>query len=1152
MPTRITMRLFLCFISTFCILALHAQKHNNTWYFGDHAGIDFNTGTPVALTNGQLNTFEGCACISDSSGQILFYTDGVTVYNKLHQIMSNGTGLHGNSTSTHSAIIVPRPLSNRYFYIFTIDAFAGGYGMKYSYVDIQANAGNGEVLYKNVPVCAPATEKVVAVKHTNNIDVWIITHTWNSSQFNSYLLTSGTFSPVPVVSIVGSYHGTLGTNDAIGQMKVSPDKTKIALGVGDSRFYEIFEFNATTGILTNAIHITNPDSNPSSRAYGVEFSPNSQFLYTSNTYSTSVYQFNMINYNTTSIISSKQLVGSVTGNPIYYSAGLQLGPDNKIYVARHNNPWLGCISNPDNQGTACNVVNDAVNLNGRQCKLGLPTSISNVFFPVLIQADGCFLGPYSFSLSNTTSVTSVLWNFNDSGSSTDTSSLFNPEYTFSAPGNYFVQLIIAHPDGSTDTVTQNVIASNIPDLITQDTINLCAGDSADIQINNSFSSVIWSTGDTASMITISQAGVYSVTAMTADSCYVFDTLTLIIHPIPFFSIGPDTTGCEGDSIMLSGPQGVSSYTWSNGSQIPEITVFNSGIYWLLVSNSFGCQDADTVVVDFFIPPPSNLTGDTVLCEGQSVLLDPGSSFSSYLWSTGSVNQTITVTESGSYYLTLTSGPGCASQDSIQVTIIPAIPVNLGNDTSYCQPDSFMLTPGGGFQTYTWNDGSNGWFFPVFQTGLYSITVSDTNGCMASDSINVTVNPSYIQYSDITFCEGDSVLLVGHYYYVSSIVYDSLGSVMGCDSITTYFLTMVNTFHTQQQLSICNGDSVLIAGSYKSLEGTYNDTLLSVQACDSIIQTTLTLFDIPEVRLPNDTSFCQGSTLLIDAQNPGATFIWSTGHLSQSIEISDEGQYIVTVTNSYGCSVVDSIYATTVPNPQLSVFPATAMICRDSAVTVRVTGADSYFWSPSTGLSSTTDSVVIAKPPFSITYKITGHSVYGCTSDTFMFISVENPPTSILPDSLFLCEGEITWLDPGFCFQCTYYWNNLSNTQEISIDAPGTYWVKISNPACSIRDTILIKDCIEIWIPNAFSPNNDGINDEFIAKGINIVEFRMIIFNRWGNQLFESNNISFGWDGKYKETLCPPDVYVYYIQYTGYRSNLKKISKQATGMVVLIK
>src|SRR5437764_1215512 len=117
-------KILLIYLFLICT-ASFAQKEANNWYFGRNAGVTFNGGAPVAVTNGQLNTLEGCASISDANGNLLFYTDGIKVWNKNHVVMTNGTGLRGDPSSTQSGIIVPKPGSSTIYYIFTVDMQGG-------------------------------------------------------------------------------------------------------------------------------------------------------------------------------------------------------------------------------------------------------------------------------------------------------------------------------------------------------------------------------------------------------------------------------------------------------------------------------------------------------------------------------------------------------------------------------------------------------------------------------------------------------------------------------------------------------------------------------------------------------------------------------------------------------------------------------------------------------------------------------------------------------------------------------------------------------------------------------------------------------------------------------------------------------------------
>jgi len=132
------------------------QSPAGVWYFGNKAGIDFNSGTnPVALFDGQMETFEGCATLCDDFGTLLFYTDGINIWNRDHQIMPNGTGLLGDSSSTQSGIIVPVPGSSTLYYVFTVDKLANPNGLKYNIVDMSLEDGKGDVTIKNVSVLTP-------------------------------------------------------------------------------------------------------------------------------------------------------------------------------------------------------------------------------------------------------------------------------------------------------------------------------------------------------------------------------------------------------------------------------------------------------------------------------------------------------------------------------------------------------------------------------------------------------------------------------------------------------------------------------------------------------------------------------------------------------------------------------------------------------------------------------------------------------------------------------------------------------------------------------------------------------------------------------------------------------------------------------------
>jgi len=182
------MKKILTYLFSLVFLISYSQEEASNWYFGNNAGIKFNTdGSVTSLSNGQLATDEGCATISDVNGDLLFYTDGITVWNRLHQPMSNanaatGTGLFGDPSSTQSAIIIPKPDDPNIYYIFTVDTSVrdgdSDEGFNYSIVDLSLNGGLGDItnLSKNTNLLEDSSEKISAVlKDCQTKSIWVIT-----------------------------------------------------------------------------------------------------------------------------------------------------------------------------------------------------------------------------------------------------------------------------------------------------------------------------------------------------------------------------------------------------------------------------------------------------------------------------------------------------------------------------------------------------------------------------------------------------------------------------------------------------------------------------------------------------------------------------------------------------------------------------------------------------------------------------------------------------------------------------------------------------------------------------------------------------------------------------------------------------------------
>jgi PKD repeat protein len=425
--------IFIC-ISLNCF----AQGENNQWCFGSLSGLDFNSGSPVSVSS-QVNTTEGSSSIADAAGNLLFYSDGITVWNKNHTPMPNGTGLNGGGSSTQSALIVAQPQMPSIYYVFTTAEAQGASGFCYSIVDMTLQGGLGDVTTKNVQLFTPSAEKVCATKHSNGIDIWVLGHEMGTNNFVAYLLTSAGLS-APVITSCGTMYST-GSGVEIGYLKFSPDGSQIAHAMRYLYSFELDSFNTSTGIVSAPVSW--PSTN-SIQAYGIEFSNDGKLLYTSDDNQTSQYDVQV--HDLTSILASKTFISTDTW-------ALQMGPDDKLYLADYTAPTLSVINDPDISGIGCNYVSAAVNLVGSST-LGLPNQLNSINGPPV----AVFSAPNHICPGTCTNFTnlsvnanSFLWQF--PGGNPSVSSDANPtQICYNVPGQYNVTLIATNVNG-VDTLT---------------------------------------------------------------------------------------------------------------------------------------------------------------------------------------------------------------------------------------------------------------------------------------------------------------------------------------------------------------------------------------------------------------------------------------------------------------------------------------------------------------------------------------------------------------------------------------------------------------------------------------------------------------------------------------------------------------------------
>lgn len=439
-------------LNTFTFLA---QKEANIWYFGDKAGLDFSSGVPLPLLDSQMDTFEGCATISDKNGDLLFYTDGSSVWNKNHDYMLNSNGLLGDTSSTNSAIVVPKIGQPNIYYIFTVGTLTNG--LNYSEVDMSLDNGLGAVnSVKNILLQPNITEKLTAVKKKNSNGYWIVCHKTYSNEFVTFDVSSSGVNTIPIISSLGLVH-----SNWQGAIKISPDGTKLlsAMEIGG---VELFDFDATTGVVSNPIVL---DLNASS--YGVEFSPDSKLAYIQN--KPNIEQYDLTLSTSSEIITSKIVVSD---SFVSSSAAIQQGPDGKIYVAKALSPFLHIINNPNEKGINCNFQTNGIYLETGRCNLGLPTFIQSFFSVGFYEENTCFGDDTQFFANTSESFDSILWDFGDGNTSTEE----NPIHRYLSTGTYtvIVKVFVGTEVAETTrevTIYENPTATKPSDILACDPNN---------------------------------------------------------------------------------------------------------------------------------------------------------------------------------------------------------------------------------------------------------------------------------------------------------------------------------------------------------------------------------------------------------------------------------------------------------------------------------------------------------------------------------------------------------------------------------------------------------------------------------------------------------------------------------------------------------
>ena len=681
-----------------------AQKEANWWHFGDRAVLHFDsskTTGPRAKPPSPLITFVGSASISDSIGNLLFYTNGTTVWDRNNRIMTNGTGLSGNTNTSQTTAIVPMPGNVDQYYLFTIDIAQRNKPLHYSIVDMRLRGGFGDVLAsaKDIRMLTPPTTDHLTFTRRTGGGYWVVIRPKNSNEFWAYSVTNSGVSSLPVISRLG-----VANQQWLhwrGHLKFSPTGKKAGMTEHGSQLkgrVTLMDFNDSTGVFSNLKVDTTAGS-----CYGLEFSPNSEYLYVSgfkkwqSGTATFLYQYESSAATVAGFIKSRidQKVSGIPG-----LGALQTGPDYKIYGVRFGTDTMTVIHSPNRKGFLCQFseIGPVIHQSAKT-DLGLPS------FPAFL-FESCSMPDFWYTrkavLCQGDSIELHLKN------SQQTSIQFKnqpfPGRTIKESGTYYLSL--TNKCGTlNDSIRVNFLERPVPDL-GADTL-LCKGDSLVINLPPD-TAIHWAWFDSSSVTQriISKAGHYWVEG--ANSCGKgADTLSVEIDSLPEIELSNDTSLCDGQELTVIPITQSDLITWNDQHQGPHHRVHSAG--WIIgqVSNSCGSA-ADSLYVDFRnLPiPPENLSSE--VCIGKESYLNFSRDYEEVIWNNRLVNGEIKIEDGGSYNLQLSQNNCWSTFDYVvhEIDCTPAI--ELPN----------VFTPN--------HDGINDYFKAISMNGVTNCSIHIVN------------------------------------------------------------------------------------------------------------------------------------------------------------------------------------------------------------------------------------------------------------------------------------------------------------------------------------------------------------------------------------------------------------------------------------------
>ena len=695
------------------------------------------------------------------------------------------------------------------------------------------------------------------------------------------------------------------------------------------------------------------------------------------------------------------------------------------------------------------------------------------------QIDICAGDPATFltgSASGIVGVAQYTWTelggnnlFIDNPNSPSTSLTIPPGFI----GNLMFQLTVTD-NACSESATVNVNVSSAPTPVIQGDMSLCVGENTILDAGPGYNSYLWSTGSNLPQIGVFNGGTYSVTVTNAGGCQGVASFTVNEFPVPTPVIQGDPTVCLGTTTLLDAGPGYFTYNWSNGAITQTIDVGIPGLYSVTVTSANNCEGIAFIDVTSTSGIEPNIPPALGLCQNSSTVIDAGPGYMSYNWSNGSTSQTTVATQPGNYTVTVIDNTGCVAIGFTTLFVIPDPQPQITGDLQVCTSESTVLEVASGFNSYLWSDGSTGTTLTAPGPGVYSVTVTNLDGCEGTDQVTITTldPPQPIINGDLSICPGSSTTLsapAGFNSYQWSN--NSTNPVIDVSAAGIYTLTVIDANgcegstsvevleNTPPQVTIqgttticAGGSTVLDAGpgfsSYlwsngstsqilaTSVPGTYTVTIQDNEGCEGQDAVTITSLADFEPTISGDLTFCEGTSTTLIAEGGFNSYVWSNGSTSQQIEVTNPGTFLLEVTNGNGCTSSTTVSVSTVPNPSPIIVGESAFCTGTSTTLSAPAGFNSYQWSDGT---TGVDLPVSAAGA----YLLTVTDSEGCIGTSSITVTEIPLPVPVIAGDLEFCEDRNINVTPDTPYPF-YTWSDGSTAPSFETNIPGTYSVTVTD------------------------------------------------------------------------------------------------------------